>query len=478
MNARAFRRDARTGCDRARRSPLRCSPLRGAPSRAAQLGQALALGLVLLMAGVLGLFFLFSTGQALDTRQRLDNAADAAAWSAALWRARVLNFHAYSNRAIIAQEVAVAQAVTMTSWAKYFERFTANASVLAAVYPPVATVISAAASIAAQARQMTERAAADEIGWRADPALGYKQLLLRSQALIHRSADTFGMGAVANEVARANDPRFFAFAMSDAGGYERFTRRWASDPERERLQKLVLGALDKFTAGPRSLDLRLLLLPSSCVGTTLDFDKWFQWYRKRGGTVMTSLDRWESADTGSIHDWRRRRFFFGGCRDRESLPLGWGAAEATNGTPAGWLLAMPGGTQDNGGATVLAAFDIAGAGYWGFQHYDGIARVRDLDYAALDNPRFPVTRVAVLARIEGNTVRTANTLNVGTGRLRLFERFAGGRMWSLASAEAYFRRPPGAPARIEYASLYSPYWQARLVQPTSAERAAAAAYVR
>ncbi|MFP5465887.1 MAG: hemerythrin domain-containing protein, partial [Gammaproteobacteria bacterium] len=58
---------------------------------------------------------------------------------------------------------------------------------------------------------------------------------------------------------------------------------------------------------------------------------------------------------------------------------------------------------------------------------------------------------AVLARIEGNTVRTANTLNVGTGRLRLFERFAGGRMWSLASAEAYFRRPPGAPARIEYA---------------------------
>src|SRR5690606_38523865 len=235
---------------------------RRSPSRAAQLGQALALGLVLLMGAVLGLFFLFSTGQALDTRQRLDNAADAAAWSAALWRARVLNFHAYSNRAIIAQEVAVAQAVTMTSWARYFEHFTANASVLAAAYPPVATVISAAASIAAQARQMTERAASDEIGWRADPALGHKQLLLRSQALLHRSADTFGMGAVANEVARANDPRFFAFAMSDAGGYERFTRRWASDPERERLQKLVLGALDNFTAGPRSLDLRLLLLPS------------------------------------------------------------------------------------------------------------------------------------------------------------------------------------------------------------------------
>ena len=44
----------------------------------AQRGQALALGLVLLFAAVLGLFFLFSTGQVLATRQRLDNAADAA----------------------------------------------------------------------------------------------------------------------------------------------------------------------------------------------------------------------------------------------------------------------------------------------------------------------------------------------------------------------------------------------------------------
>ncbi|MFP5406595.1 MAG: pilus assembly protein TadG-related protein, partial [Gammaproteobacteria bacterium] len=290
-----------------------------------QRGQALVLGLVLLLAGVLGLFFLFSTGQVLSTRQRLDNAADAAAFSAATWRARVLNFHAYSNRAIIAQEVAVAQAVTLTSWAKYFETFTANASVLASIYPPAAAVISAAASVAANARELTEQAASDEIGWRADPVTGYKQLLLRSQALLHRSADTFGLGAVANEVARANDPRFFAFAMSDAGGYERFTKRHASDPERERLQKVVLDVLDPFTRGSRRDDLRLLLLPSSCVGRTLDPDKWIQWYRKRGGTVMApDLDRWEAVDTGSIHDWRRGGFFSTSCRDREALVMGWG----------------------------------------------------------------------------------------------------------------------------------------------------------
>ncbi|MFA7667406.1 MAG: hypothetical protein WCY32_14955, partial [Burkholderiaceae bacterium] len=425
---------------------------------------------------VLGLFFLFSTGQALSARQRLDNAADAAAWSAALWRARVLNFHAYSNRAIIAQEIAVAQAVTMTSWAKYFEHFTANAAQLAAVYPPAATILSAASSIAANARELTERAAADEIGWRADPLTGYKQLLLRSQSLLHRSADTFGMGAVANEVARASDSRFFAFAMSDAGGYQRFTRVWDSDPERERLQRVVVEALDRFSAGPRSIDLRLMLLPSSCVGRTTNVDRMFQWYRKRGGTVMTGLERWEAVDTGSIHDWRRRRLI-GSCRDRESLPLGWGAAEASHGEPQGVLLAQPGGTADNGSATLRAEAEIAGRGHAGFKAYDGIARIRDLNLGALDDPRFPVTRVAVLARMEARNVRTADSLNLATGRLRLFDRFAGNRLWSLASAEVYFRRPAGAPARIEYASLYSPYWQVRLTESSSAERLAAMAYV-
>ncbi|HRO60628.1 MAG TPA: pilus assembly protein TadG-related protein, partial [Burkholderiaceae bacterium] len=69
--------------------------LRRSGERARQRGQVLVLGLLLLFAAVLGLFFLFGTGQVLATRQRLDNAADSAAWSAAVWRARVLNFHAY-----------------------------------------------------------------------------------------------------------------------------------------------------------------------------------------------------------------------------------------------------------------------------------------------------------------------------------------------------------------------------------------------
>ena len=54
------------------------------------------------------------------------------------------------------------------------------------------------------------------------------------------------------------------------------------------------------------------------------------------------------------------------------------------------------------------------------------------------------------------------------------DRFARGRMTTVATAEIYFRRPPQPLERIEYASLYSPYWQVRLVETPPAWRLVAA----
>lgn len=445
------------------------------------------LSLALLFAGLLGLFFLFSASQVGATRQRLDNAADAAAWSAALWRARVMNYAAYANRAIVAQEVAIAQAVTLTSWAKYFENFTRNASVLAEPFPPVAVVLETAAELAGVARELTEEAGAEEVFARS----AYKQVLAASQEVFIRAADTFSLGAVANEVARANDPAFFAFALPDAGAFARMTRRWEGD-ERGRLAQVVQDSLDPFVKGPRGMDMTLWLLPSLCLATLgAGPGTWFQELHKRGGTAMApGLDRWEAADTLSLHDWRPRYGFLGifrGCRRVESLPLGWGAAQAgeggagadpESGLASGGLLSNPGDVGFNGSATAMASAEIQGRGYPGFDAYPGIATVRDLDYTALGDASYPSSRVAVLARTDGDDVRTADRLNVGVGRLRLSSNLAGGRVWSLGVAEVYFRRPAGAPARIEYASLYGPYWQVRLAEPSGVERAMAEGYVR
>lgn len=450
---------------------------RKAPARA-QRGQALVLALALIFAGALGLFFLFSAGQVGATRQRLDNAADAAAWSAALWRARVMNYAAYANRAIVAQEVAIAQAVTLASWAKYFQTFTTNASLIAEPFPPVAAVLATAAELAGVARELTEEAAAEEVFARS----AYKQLLSASQEVFLRAADTFALGAVANEVARANDPAFFAFALPDGGAFHRMTRRWEAD-DRSRLADVVNDSLDAFVKGPRGADLKLWLLPSLCFGNpAAGPDQWFQELHKRGGTAMApGLERWEAADTLSLHDWRPKRGLFGvfrGCRQVESLPLGWGAAQAADAAEGGGLQSNPGDVDHNATAAELAGAEIAGHGYPGFDAYPGMAVVRDLDYTALADRSYPVSRVAVLARTDRDDVRTADRLNVGVGRLRLADNYAGGRMWSLGAAEVYFRRPAGAPERIEYASLYGPYWQVRLAEPTGAERAAAESHVR
>jgi hypothetical protein len=80
-------------------------------SSAAQRGQVLIFCLGMLIAGAGVLILMFDTTQVVTAKSRLVQAADASAYSAAAWRARVFNYIAYSNRAIIAQEISVAQAV-------------------------------------------------------------------------------------------------------------------------------------------------------------------------------------------------------------------------------------------------------------------------------------------------------------------------------------------------------------------------------
>ena len=452
-----------------------------------QRGQALALALVLAVLGAAGLFHMFRTGQTLAHKTRLLNAADAAAYGAAVWRARVLNFNAYSNRAIIAQEVAVAQALTLQSWSRHFEQFSRNAARMARVYPPLAAVFETLAEAAEVARELADTTAALEIRLRAGPGTGYKELLQASQELLTLSAGVFGASAVANEIARANDREFFAFALPDAGAFNRFTRRYESAEDRERLRDLVVRSLDEFTSGPRETDLVLWGLPASCALSLNAPSAWFQMYRKRGGTVLApGLDRWEAVDTASIHDNRRRGFFGLRCRRAELLPLGWGAAEASLDGPLGRSVAQPGGVAINPAAlrfaegqleeaagapgSIAAAFAIEG-------DYAGIARVRELSFENLDSQRFPRSRVAVLARVGAGAIARNPDLDEPVGRLRPSGGHAGDRLWALAAAEAHFMRPPAGPQRQEFASLYNPYWQARLVAPSPTERLAAESHV-
>ncbi|MFZ9407694.1 MAG: hypothetical protein ACO26U_11455 [Burkholderiaceae bacterium] len=422
----------------------------------------LALGLLVL--GAVCLRLLFESGQLSVAKQRLTDTADAAALSAATWRARVLNFHAYSNRAIIANEVAIAQAVTLVAWANYFETLTGNAAAFGAYLPPAEpglTAIAEAATLAAETSRVT---ASIEIPARGAPLVGYKALLQGAQEVMHLSSLGFGLNMVTAEVARASHPSHFAWVLPDpVQSWSSFTARVSERPDRTRVGDLVRASLDPFVGGARSEDIHTPI-PSLCLNLMR--------LRKRGITTLSEdLDRWEAVDTLSFH---LRRLSWFRCREREALPLGWGAAEA--GQVLNTVTATSGDLMLNPMARQLASESM-----FSESGYEGIARLRELNYEALANTQFPRGRLAVIARRDpsdqsipatesaaGTTGALLKAVNASTGSSHR-------KMWALSAAEVHFRRPPGAPSRTEYASLFNPYWQARLVAPTTAERALALA---
>lgn len=70
-------------------------------------GQALILVMAIVLVASVVLFMVFNSGRTVNEKINLVNAADAAAYSGAQIAARQLNFMAYTNRAMIANEVAI-----------------------------------------------------------------------------------------------------------------------------------------------------------------------------------------------------------------------------------------------------------------------------------------------------------------------------------------------------------------------------------
>jgi hypothetical protein len=433
-----------------------------------QRGQALVLGLFVLFLGTISLFFLFSTGQVSADKQRVTNTADAAAYSAALWRARVLNYDAYSNRAMIANEVAIAQTLTLASEVQYLKNFAAcfareegdGGELCQALLPNITQFIPyfvAALSYAYMALQYADQG----LMYTIDGEISFRSAIVNralsaSQLPMHASANFVVLDGIVDQVVEANDPNFRSTVLPEIRPFETFTRRYTGE-ERTRLADIVRRQLDPYSQNRRWT---LTIIPEiPCVMGLA--------YRKRGGTQLSdSLDRWEAVD--NLSEWRTRFSLKGRCRSE--WPMSWASRQA-----AGESDPAPNGVRDN-----PRALDLSRDAAYTVDSYAGIQPFQDLNYGSLDDDdpsvRNPRHRVAVAVSLPGANLRTANTLNVGVGRLRMAENLDRDRITSVGAAEVYFRRPvPRADGRMELPSLFNPYWQARLVEPSLQDRAAAAA---
>jgi hypothetical protein len=160
----------------------------------------------------------------------------------------------------------------------------------------------------------------------------------------------------------------------------------------------------------------------------------------------------------------RRAIFIGRCTEVET-PLGWGSNVTRNGAPAAAGIQNPDQTLwKNAKANNLAARAQSVT-----NGYGGLISIRELSARPADGSPSPVAQITVLARSEVTDLRTSSQIGVGSGRLALPDQTGGNRLWAMASSEVYFQRPVSAPKRLEYASLFNPYWQVRMVPTTAAQ---------
>ncbi len=421
-----------------------------ASARRRQRGQALLLLLPLLALLVLALLWVFDSGQVVSEKQRLVNATDAAALSAATWQARTLNFESYMTRAVIANEAAIAQSVSLRSWSAYMERLLPGTALLTRWLPILNVATLALERFWTAFNQALQ------------PGLTGLEGLLgvvdHDLAAAQRLMDAVALEAVP-EVVRgtlaANDARF---RLSEGG--ELLLLRWSADwvrfsslyggAFRWRQADVLARSLDGFTTNRRNT------FRPPLVGGLLRFEK-------RGGTELLDFETWRGVDTLSMHT--AGNLLGGGVRER--LPLAWAGAEngQFNRRPA----SHGGSLRVNPRATRLALATTLPQRTW-----RGLPSLRDLSTTQRRdfNPPHLVVRSQLSADALPLAGRALGVARLPDPRGRQQETGAaitGDGLFAESAAEVRFTRvAPRRDLARELPSLYSPYWHARLV---AAERA-------
>ncbi len=98
---------------------------------------------VLLVVLVLSVQYVYSAYKLSNESTRLQNTADAAAYSAAVAAAQGYNFMALSNRAMVANQITIAQLTTMMSWMRMLRTFSGTINSIAQYIPYVGQISSA-----------------------------------------------------------------------------------------------------------------------------------------------------------------------------------------------------------------------------------------------------------------------------------------------------------------------------------------------
>jgi hypothetical protein len=463
--------------------------------------------LALVFAGV------YSVGQATSEKQKIVNAADAAAYSGALTEARALNLTSYTNRSVIANEVLIAQMVSLDSWASYFSVATDRYATLfgslksipyvGVVFGILETSMKVLHQIVEPIDNTLENVVPATINiWEGIYALWYNATIVPAftppaMAFAAKSAaESVLANNVANQGGRIDTaPRLaqvVAYGIRNEFEWSRLVKRYrktgspgTSSDDRKYAGELLLASRDQFSIERRGSDYPFLnvLFGNSdfCINYIFKIGS-----EKLGPTRLVDYDRWEAQDTleyklnippGGIS----------GCKwgkGTVAVPVGYGRATADKDSSAGDM--MP----TSGGAGSLAYSNNHANGAW-----SGVKELYDVDRNNDGTPKFEEISYASAVYKQNTDIHNneslgfmARPMNATTGSPDLRAGFARNQIGAVSEAKIFFARPARnnrditagnffrADSHQEFASLYNPYWQVRLKDVSVANRALAYAF--
>lgn len=448
-----------------------------------QKGQSFVLTMIFLLILSLSMVFVFNITMMLDERLTAKSLADHAAYSTANQQAKLLNLNAYMNRAKIANQLAISQAVSMGSWNKMIQKLGENVGMIP--FPPLVIV--------ARGVGFTGQLFAESAGVYVGVAAAATLTLDLEQDALNAAAFTIlrTPNLVLSQSENADKFQGLLLPVSSSQNFisQDFLKRYSGN-ERTRMREVVLNSIDPYTRARRSRDdcsaLLGMMCPVKYIGGSILY--------KRGGTELVGFDQWKGIDSWSVHNhrWQLRvkKLRLKWIHTVTEVPIAYGSAMAsTNNTDQDSRnsFSYGGSTRTNGTGSQWSS---GSRPTWDSRNgviYPsvGIPNYYDLSEAELAKaePKFLIAVSIKKKTKDLNTTSQAANLDV-SGALTLSDGIDRSGLTAVSASEVYFERPEQFALNKglkEKASLFNPYWRVRLIEPNTenlAEAYAAASLSR
>lgn len=440
----------------------------GFKGKRSQAGQALIYGMFVLIGGLAALYFLFNTGQLSREKTKLVNTTDAVAYSAGVMHARALNFEAYTNRAMVANTVAIAQLVSLSSWVQYTSNVASYGFVLdnpkfVLFYPSYYGALYTGSYLQ---DYLNDSGALERLAKASDN-------IIRDALMSAQQAAYAGLlparEQVMNEVARENYLGDGSVSVDlvplTVNEFTSFVSPY-SDNDRTRFAEVAKVSADKDSFLPKRSWLLPALYPD-CAGAYPRVD----WLDRRGGTELIGFNEWKALDTLSEKRWVPKSKTDAQCWAVAETPAGWGLMSAAN-DPSVDLnpTHYDNSLLINPASTGLA---MASSDSW---DYSGLPNFYDLseDAQKASDPRL---KFAIRVRRDKSQMLTSEGRSAiaVTPRLNAYraQPAGGSELVAVSASEVFFEREGDTKDNVygttkgrprEIGSLFNPFWQVHLIQ--------------